>query len=141
MDPEGTPWAIDPYPTGRLGFSAQKLIATSEVRKVSNGTVEWVRKTGVEAGRDLARQNGHDFDFVFIDGDHTYEGLRADWESWNPLLQRDGIMALHDSRSTSERHIDDAGSVRFTRDVILPDRKFEVLELVDSLTVLRRVGD
>jgi hypothetical protein len=36
------------------------------------------------------------------------------------------------------RQIDDAGSVRFTREVIARDPDFETIDTVDSLTVLRR---
>ena len=131
-------FAIDPYPRGRLGFSAQRIIAHKEVSGVSNGTVTWIRDTGANAVTIL--RGTEFFDFVFIDGDHSYEGLQADWTGWSSLLAPAGIIALHDSRSTPERPIDNAGSVQFTRKVILPDTQFEVIETVDSLTVLRRNG-
>lgn len=35
-------------------------------------------------------------DFLFIDGDHTYEGARQDWETYGPLVRRGGIVAFHD---------------------------------------------
>jgi len=130
-------YAIDPYPVGRLGFSTQYVIGHREVSKVSNGSLKWIRQTGAEAAHSLA--GAGPFDFVFIDGDHSYEGLQADWTAWKPLLASAGIVALHDSRSTPERPIDDAGSVRFTRAVILHDHCFEVAEAVNSLTVLRRI--
>jgi predicted O-methyltransferase YrrM len=130
-------YAIDPYPAGRLGFSTQYVIGHREVSKVSNGSLKWIRQTGAEAARSLAGAGS--FDFVFIDGDHSYEGLQADWTAWKPLLASSGMVALHDSRSTPERPIEDAGSVRFTRNVILHDRCFEVAETVNSLTVLRRI--
>ncbi len=133
---DATLFAIDPYPRGRLGFSMQYAIAHSEVSRICNGSVKWVRKTGAEAARDFA--GAETFDFVFIDADHTYEGLEADWTAWRPLLGSSGVIGLHDSRSTPQRPIDDAGSVRFTRDIVLKDQCFEVIDAVDSLTVLRR---
>jgi predicted O-methyltransferase YrrM len=138
MASSATLFAIDPYPAGRLGFSTQYVIGHREVSKIPNGTLTWRRQTGAEAARDL---NGSEpFDFVFVDGDHSYEGLQADWTGWRALLASGGIAALHDSRSTPERPIDDAGSVRFTREVILRDRCFEVVDTVHSLTVLRRIS-
>jgi predicted O-methyltransferase YrrM len=137
MATEGTLFAIDPYPKGRLGFSTQRVIARRELSKVSNGRVTWIRKTGAEAARELA--GSEPFDFVFIDGDHSYEGLRADWTGWRPLLAEHGVIALHDSRSSPERPIADAGSVQFTSQVILHDRCFEVIDTMNSLTVLRRL--
>jgi len=35
-------------------------------------------------------------DAVFIDGDHTYEGVRSDLQSWWPKLREGGLMFGHD---------------------------------------------
>jgi predicted O-methyltransferase YrrM len=133
MHPHGVLSAVDPFPVGRLGFSVQQRIAHSEVGAVVNGRVDWLRATGSAAAHD------HEpVDFVFIDGDHSEAGLLADWRAWSPLVEPGGIVALHDSRSTPERAIDDAGSVKVTNTVILRDERFEAVDAVDSLTVLRR---
>jgi predicted O-methyltransferase YrrM len=133
MHPQGVLSAVDPFPVGRLGFSVQQHIAHREVDAVANGYVAWLRTTGDAAARDHTS-----VDFVFIDGDHSEDGLLADWRAWSPLVEPGGIVALHDSRSTPERPIDGAGSVKVTNDVILRDRQFAVVEAVDSLTVLRK---
>jgi predicted O-methyltransferase YrrM len=138
MDPMGVLVAVDPYPRQRLGFSAHLIIARRDVSKIPVGTVNWMRTTGSIAAQELYSKDVQHFDFVFIDGDHSYEGLKADWEGWSRLLAPGGIIALHDSRSTQTRSIDDWGSVRFTRDVIERDPNFQIIEIVDSLTVLRR---
>jgi predicted O-methyltransferase YrrM len=138
MAAEGMLVAVDPYPPGKLGFSAQQIIAHREVSRIRHGTVNWLRTTGCEAARNLPATIRRAFDFVFVDGNHSYEGLRGDWEGWAKLVAPGGIIALHDSRSSSGRRIDDLGSVRFTRDVIVRDTRFRVIETVDSLTVLRR---
>jgi hypothetical protein len=54
------------------------------------------------------------------------------------MLARGGVIALHDSRSTPERRIDEAGSVRFPSEVILRDPGYTLAGAVDSLTVARR---
>lgn len=36
------------------------------------------------------------FDFMLIDGDHSYEGVKQDYERFSRLLAEDGIVALHD---------------------------------------------
>lgn len=133
MHPQGVLSAVDPFPAGRLGFSAQQRIAHHEVDAVANGRVAWLRTTGSAAAHDHVP-----VDFVFIDGDHSEAGLLADWRAWSPLVEPEGIVALHDSRSTTDRVIDDAGSVKVTNEVILRDQRFAVVDTVDSLTVLRR---
>jgi len=140
MNPDSVLLAVDPYPAGRLGFSMQRIIARREVSGVRRGRVRWERTTGAEAGREYARRGNPPVDFVFIDGEHTYEGLRADWEAWAPLVAGGGVVALHDSRSSRERNIDGAGSARYTREVVERDSRFKVVEAVDTLTVLKRRG-
>ena len=139
MASDGILFAVDPYRLGRLGFSAHRYIARREVERVRNGTVEWVQLTGPEAGRAHRAAGREPVEFIFIDGDHTYEAVRADWEAWSSLVAPRGIVAVHDSRSTSDRNIDSAGSVIFTASVVLRDQRFAQVDVVDSLTVLRRV--
>ena len=40
--------------------------------------------------------NGNKLDFLFIDGDHTYEGVKKDFEMYKQLVKKDGIIAFHD---------------------------------------------
>lgn len=40
--------------------------------------------------------NGNRLDFLLIDGDHTYDGVRQDFELYAPLVRQGGIVALHD---------------------------------------------
>jgi predicted O-methyltransferase YrrM len=130
---------VDPFFKGRLGFSTHRAIAEHEVARVRNGTVVWVRETAVNAARSVPLIGHRSFDFVFLDALHTYEGLRGEWESWSPLVATGGVIAIHDSRP-SGRNSEDSGGVRFTNDAVLLDSGFEVVEAVDSLTVLRRKG-
>ena len=80
-------------------------------------------------------------DFLFIDGDHSYEGIRADWEGWSSFVAPEGVVCLHDSRATAERPIADAGSVRYVAEVVSRDPRFETAEVVETLTVLVRKRD
>jgi len=33
-------------------------------------------------------------DFLFIDGDHSYEGVRRDFEMYSPLVREGGIICM-----------------------------------------------
>jgi predicted O-methyltransferase YrrM len=35
-------------------------------------------------------------DFLFIDGDHSYEGVKKNFEMYSPLVRKGGIIAFHD---------------------------------------------
>lgn len=39
---------------------------------------------------------GEPLDFLFIDGDHSYEGVKTDFEQYAPLVRKGGIIAFHD---------------------------------------------
>lgn len=40
--------------------------------------------------------NGEPLDFLFIDGDHTFEGVRMDFEMYSPLVRSGGWIGFHD---------------------------------------------
>jgi predicted O-methyltransferase YrrM len=40
--------------------------------------------------------NGGRLDLLFIDGDHTYEGVKSDFEMYSPLVRQRGMIAFHD---------------------------------------------
>ena len=40
--------------------------------------------------------NGNQLDFLFIDGDHSYEGVKKDFEMYSSLVRKEGIIAFHD---------------------------------------------
>jgi predicted O-methyltransferase YrrM len=39
---------------------------------------------------------GQPLDVLLIDGDHSYDGVRRDFERYGPLVRPEGIIALHD---------------------------------------------
>lgn len=40
--------------------------------------------------------NGHPLDLLFIDGDHSYESVKADFANYRPLVRPGGLIVLHD---------------------------------------------
>lgn len=37
-----------------------------------------------------------DFDFLFIDGDHSYAGVKTDFLTYSPLVRKGGLIGFHD---------------------------------------------
>jgi predicted O-methyltransferase YrrM len=54
-------------------------------------------------------------DFLFIDGDHTYEGVKNDFEMYSPLVKKGGVVAFHDITNGSEEYV--GGVPRFWKEV------------------------
>ncbi|HEX5820547.1 MAG TPA: class I SAM-dependent methyltransferase [Solirubrobacterales bacterium] len=46
------------------------------------------RVEGLLAGRSI--------DFLLIDGDHSYDGVKRDWQLYEPLVAEGGLIAFHD---------------------------------------------
>jgi cephalosporin hydroxylase len=45
--------------------------------------------------------SGEAIDFLFIDADHTYEGVRRDFQLYSPLVAKGGLIGFHDIAPTS----------------------------------------
>lgn len=45
---------------------------------------------------DEVRKICPDFDLLFIDGDHSYESVKADWEAYKEFLRPGSIVVFHD---------------------------------------------
>lgn len=48
----------------------------------------------LEATKDILE--GEKIDFLFIDGDHRYEGVKQDFEMYSPLVKEGGLIVFHD---------------------------------------------
>lgn len=45
---------------------------------------------------DIASRLQEKYDLVFLDGDHSYEAVKADIQAWGPLIEEGGILCGHD---------------------------------------------
>ena len=58
-----------------------------------------------------------DIRFLWIDGDHTYEGAKSDFDGFFPFLVSSGVVALHDALNNF------AGPIRvFVEEILRPNR-------------------
>lgn len=52
--------------------------------------------------KDVYMENGEpNIDVLFIDGDHSYEGVKRDIENWAPFVKSGGKIVFHDCDETS----------------------------------------
>jgi predicted O-methyltransferase YrrM len=55
--------------------------------------VEIIRSTSTEAAKGWSRP----IDLLFIDGDHSYEGVKNDWNLFHPFVRPGGVVLFHDT--------------------------------------------
>ncbi|MBO9571122.1 MAG: class I SAM-dependent methyltransferase [Chitinophagaceae bacterium] len=138
MQPSGKLYGIDPFFKGKVGVCYHKYITILNLKrnKVKKNVV-LVEKLSDAAISDVPDK----IDFIFIDGDHSYEGIKSDWDLYSKKVNKGGIIALHD---TTVPDFDPGraslGSIAYFKDVIAHDKAFEVIETVDSLNVMRRLS-
>lgn len=61
---------------------------------------------------------GDPIDFLFIDGDHSYEGAQQDFETYGRLVSPNGIIAIHDINEDGAEDDPESGVGRFWKDLI-----------------------
>ncbi len=55
--------------------------------------------------------NGAAVDFLFIDGDHSYEGVAGDFAAYEPFVKRGGVIGFHDISACTRLGATDAHGV------------------------------
>lgn len=48
--------------------------------------------------------NDRPIDFLFVDGDHSYNGVKMDYEMYGSLVRPGGIIAFHDNKPTNSNN-------------------------------------
>jgi hypothetical protein len=80
---------------------------------------------------------------VFIDGDHSPEACREDWEVWHPHVQPGGAVAFHDARRGLPGGEGGPGPTAVVTDLFRrgsPPDGWSIVHEVDTLVVVRRDG-
>lgn len=101
---DGMVYAIDPHMTNdwtdrgtggeTLAFLNARL---QEYGLTAHATI--IRKTSIDAARDWTEP----IDLLFIDGDHSLEGVKTDFELFAPFVGEHGLIAFHDSAWEHDR--------------------------------------
>ena len=89
-----------------------------EDHKVLDRCQVWVKDT-----RKMNNESLHEYyDLLFIDGDHSYEGVKADYNNWIHTLKVGGQLIFHDSCIAREGATGCEGVMKFVEE--LPHKKF-----------------
>ena len=91
--------SVDMCPLGLLGrHSAFGVLCRGFARAEQRIELVFGRDSHATRTRDDVKQlfNGEPVDFLFIDGDHSYEGVSRDFELYSSLVRAGGLVAFHD---------------------------------------------
>ena len=85
-------YLVDPYVTyddGQMPIAVVEQAKREAHKRLHGGNVNFLRCKSTEA--DLTG-----LDFIYIDGDHRYEAVKADLDYWWPRLNNLGVIGGHD---------------------------------------------
>lgn len=61
-----------------------------------------IKSTSVEAYYDFFVRQDIKIDVLFIDGDHSYDGVKTDFDLYSKILSDNGLIVIHDTDSDYE---------------------------------------
>lgn len=89
IDLVGGPWGGGPTPD-IIEYTKASARGSYTFIDGDSKNPETLRKVHEAIGKQLF------INFLFIDGDHSYEGVKRDYEIYSPLVQKGGMIAFHD---------------------------------------------
>jgi predicted O-methyltransferase YrrM len=96
----------------------------------------------VARSQDVGRVwRGPAVDLVFIDGDHSPDPCREDWDVWHPHVRPNGLVAFHDARLGLPGGTGSPGPTSVVTELFRTGRApagWRIAEEVDTLVVVRR---
>jgi hypothetical protein len=133
----GKLYAIDPFVRGSLGICYYERIARWHIGgALLKSVIRLIPKFSADAAGDVPPG----LDFIFIDGDHSLEGITRDWELYAPKMAPGGYMLLHDTTAPFPGSpVAGFGSCTYFESTIRRDSRFRHIGTVDSLNILQRV--
>ncbi len=80
-------------------------------------------------------------DFIFIDGDHSYEAVKKDFLDWSPIVNVGGYVAFHDTylnvpKDKSDRLHTGPGLV--VKEFLLENSKWKLVSRANSLFIFQK---
>lgn len=148
LGPEAELHLIDPFVDEhgwalRAGWQATPAATRLAVRRHARRgpKICWHIARSQDVGRAW---DGPAVDLVFIDGDHSPEGCREDWDMWHPHVRSGGSVAFHDARLGLPGGEGGPGPTAVVAELFrsgAPPDGWHIVHEIDTLVVVRRDAD
>ena len=92
----GTTYVVDPC----NGIGGDSNICDMEGFYQTTFFPRFIKETSERAYYDFFVREDIKIDLLFIDGDHSYEGVKKDFELYSKLLNPNGLILIHDTDSS-----------------------------------------
>ena len=130
-------YTIDPFTQSSFYTSN---IFSADANKAKLKFKENMKKLGlvdiviplITTSKEAARLYDIDPELILIDGDHTFDGAKLDFDCWYPKLVPNGVMAVHDYTRA-------VGAKRLMKECFTP-QFFTEIKYVDLLAYGVKIG-
>ena len=120
---DGHVYCVDREFPEKLVYSDSEL--RHRITEIRGDSHNW--STFLEVDK-LIQSNGGMVDFLFFDGDHTYPGVKADFESFSLMVKPGGWIAFHDIRDSEWHRSQNCNVAKFWEEIKNRFNHFEILD-------------
>ena len=100
-----------------------------------SGLQDYVRPL-VGSGTEVAQQFSGEVRLLFIDGDHSFDGTKADFDAWFPFVSETGLVCFHDYQNS--HYLD--GVTRFIETEVMNHPQLTFLHRANSLMTFMKTA-
>lgn len=139
---QGKVYAIDPHTLNswtELGTNAETLDFLR--RRLKEYELEKYCEVVVNTSGAAAKTWSQPIDLLFIDGDHTYDGVKLDFESFRQWLTPNSLVVFHDTmwkyHKTHEGYREDMGVPQYMQELTAEGFQSVTIQAWPGITILR----
>lgn len=129
-------YAVDPHTGSEEHQQADKKVWTFDefTKNIKDAKVSDFVSPVLKTSQDAAKEFKQPIQLLFIDGDHSYEGVKTDFDLWFPKVVNGGVIAFHDT-------IGWQGPRRLVNQEVFRGRQFKNARFAGSITYATKVKE
>jgi predicted O-methyltransferase YrrM len=139
MDSESTLWSYDLHVKLMTVELGPEIDAEIERALERYGLADRVHL--IVGDSKLVDPPAADFQLVFVDGDHSYEGVRGDYLNWRPALRPGGHLLFHDAAAHRPFAAGDPTVMRLITEIRATDCSLDYVGGVGAFAHFRLAAD
>ncbi|HEU03682.1 MAG TPA: hypothetical protein ENH95_00935, partial [Nitrosopumilus sp.] len=109
------------YPNSNMSIYESFANAKQKIHLIRSNSHE---KSTLEKTKRIL--NSKKLDFLLIDGDHTYKGVKKDFEMYRGLVRKEGIIAFHDINKGPKKNVGEV--IKFWKKIKSEYPSFEIID-------------
>lgn len=102
----------------------------------------WEQLTPIQAyTTEVVKDWSRTADLIFVDADHSYEGVRRDVMNWKEHVRLGGLLLMHDVERKERAYENDSGPALVVDEFLHDKSGFAEISLIDTLYLTERIKE